>query len=266
MSPNRIHHADSNAYLPTMPAESVDVVITSPRYNFGKNYHGPKDKTSMADYFKEMETLAAGLLHVVKPEGILFLNIGISSDYPLHDANVAQCFMKAGWTIQERIVWQKANEEGRGHYTPINSDRYLNGVWETVFLLTKTGKVKLDRLALGIPFTDKTNIKRRNHAQDLRCRGDVWFIPYLTIKDRKKQRDNHEATFPNELVVRCLKLVEHGRTGLTVLDPCCGTGTVPCVAFERGHHGVGIDLSEQMAGAAARNLAATITAHAKVPS
>ena len=49
-------------------------------------------------------------------------------------------------------------------------------------------------------------------------------------------------------------LVEKGRQNLAVLDPCCGTGTVPCMAIEMGHIGIGIDLSPVMAEAASRNL------------
>ena len=49
-----------------------------------------------------------------------------------------------------------------------------------------------------------------------------------------------------------------GRKELKILDPCCGTGTVPCVAVERGHFGLGIDLSSPIAEAAAKNLDGTL--------
>jgi len=38
-----------------------------------------------------------------------------------------------------------------------------------------------------VPFKDKSNIARRGHAQDLRCRGDTWFIPYETIRSKAQK-------------------------------------------------------------------------------
>ena len=247
---SQIIQGDYQKLLPSMQPGTVDVVITSPRYNFGKNYPGVNDHTSNEVYFKEMRELATGTLRVTREDGACFINVGTRAADPLHDMQVAQEFIKAGWTLQERIIWQKADEEGNGHFTPINSEHHLNNLWESIFLFTKTGKVQLDRLAIGIPYKDQANIKRWKHGKSVHCRGDIWFIKYETIQDRGRDRQGHEATFPRELVVRCLRLIECGRKGLRVLDPCCGTGTVPCVAVEQGHEGVGFDLSEDMAASA----------------
>jgi site-specific DNA-methyltransferase (adenine-specific) len=255
MTDSQIITGDALTILPRIAGSSVDCCVTSPRYNFGKNYgHGISDNTSMSDYFDEMYRLAAGLWWVIKPEGAVFLNIGTRATNPLHDVEVAMRFVAAGWRVQERIVWQKADDE-HGHFTPITSKIHLNALWETVFLLTKTGKVPLDRLAIGVPFADKSNSTRWQHGQTLRCRGDIWMIPYPTITSRGTQRGGHEATFPRELVIRCLKLIEHGRTGLVVLDPCCGTGTAPAVAIERGHQGFGIELNPAYAAIASHRIA-----------
>lgn len=249
-----IIEGDAFNVLPLFPSDCVDVVITSPRYNFGKNYPGVSDKTSMPTYFSEMNCLGQELIRIVKDGGIVFLNVGCQASNPLHDTEVAQCFQKAGWVIQERIIWQKADENGNGHFTPINSKRYLNNLWESVFILSKDGKVELDRLAIGVPYRDQTNVTRWKHGKSVHCRGDVWYIPYETITNRVKDRDGHEATFPRGLVSRCLRLIEKGRTGLVVLDPCCGIGTVPCVAHNMGHIGIGVELSAPIAAAAKMNL------------
>lgn len=252
---SQIIQGDACLLLPEMPADIVDVIVTSPRYNFGKNYPGVNDKTSPGDYLTEMHRLAKGLLHVGTPDVACFLNVGTRGSDPLHDTHVAEEFIKAGWVLQERIIWQKATEEGEGHFTPITSDRYLNNLWESIFLFTKTGGLSLDRLAIGVPYKDATNIKRWKSGKSVHCRGDVWKICYDTIQNRARDRQGHEATFPRELVVRCLRLVEHGRKNLRVMDPCCGTGTVPLVAVEQGHQGVGIDLSPEIAAEAAQALA-----------
>jgi len=93
-----------------------------------------------------------------------------------------------------------------------------------VFHFTKLGDTRLDRLGLGVPYSDKSNIKRWSHTggRDLRCRGNNWFIPYKTILSRSKERP-HPATFPTELAVNCIKI--HGCTpDLVMLDPFVGIG------------------------------------------
>ena len=47
-----------------------------------------------------------------------------------------------------------------------------------------------------------------------------------------------------------------GGSGLRVLDPCCGSGTVVYEAWSRGHAAVGVEVQELWAGRAAENLAA----------
>jgi site-specific DNA-methyltransferase (adenine-specific) len=100
----------------------------------------------------------------------------------------------------------------------------VNDLQEFVFHLTRTGMTPLDRLALGVPYAEKSNIKRWNHtrARDLRCRGNVWFIPYKTIRSRKRDRP-HPATFPEELATYCIKI--HGTKGeIVMIDPFIGIG------------------------------------------
>ena len=111
-----------------------------------------------------------------------------------------------------------------GHFKPINSPRFLNDCHEYVFHFTKSGRVELNRLALGVPYQDKSNIARWRHTQgdDLRCRGNTWFVPYETIQSREKERP-HPATFPVQLAEWCIKL--HGVSRVrSMLDPFLGIG------------------------------------------
>ena len=123
----------------------------------------------------------------------------------------------------------------------MNSQRLVHSCYEYVFHFTKTGRVPLDRLAIGVAYQDKSNVTRWAGAagQDRRCRGNVWVIPYRTIRDRASQRP-HPATFPVRLPEWCLAL--HGVSTIRgVLDPFVGSGTtaiaaqrlnVPCIGFD----------------------------------
>src|SRR5437870_5563136 len=129
-------------------------------------------------------------------------------------------------TDRSRAFHRKAATAIRsyGHFKPISSKRFLNDCHEYIFHFTKTGRVELDRLAIGVPYQDKSNIARWSHTRgsDLRCRGNTWFIPYQTIQSRAKERP-HPATFPVQLAELCIKL--HGVSRVqTMLDPFLGIG------------------------------------------
>jgi site-specific DNA-methyltransferase (adenine-specific) len=121
-----------------------------------------------------------------------------------------------------------------GHFKPINSKRFLNDCHEYVFHFTKSGCVELNRLALGVPYQHKSNISRWSHTRgnDLRCRGNTWFVPYETIQSREKERP-HPATFPIQLAEWCIKL--HGVSRVeTMLDPFLGIGNSAIAAHQCG--------------------------------
>ena len=112
------------------------------------------------------------------------------------------------------------------------------------FHFTKFGRVQLDRLAIGVPFKDKTNIARRGHKRDKRCAGNVWFIPYKTVQS-KAQKFYHPAGFPVALPERCIKL--HGKESAVVLDPFLGSGSTLVAAIQLGCSGIGIEIDTKYA-------------------
>ncbi len=115
----------------------------------------------------------------------------------------------------------------------------------------------LDRLAVGVPFSDKSNIARRGHAQDRRCRGDTWFIPYATVQARREKFD-HPGTFPLDLPRWCIRL--HGKPGAVVLDPFAGAGTTLLAAQAEGAEAIGIEIDPAYVAVARRRLAEAATA------
>ena len=143
------------------------------------------------------------------------------------------------------------------HFKPINSPRYLNDCHEFVFHLTPEGRTPIDRLALGVPYQDKSNIARWGHTggKDKRCRGNTWFVPYQTIKSRDKQRP-HPATFPVQLAVNCIKL--HGVSRVqTMLDPFLGIGNSAVAAQECGvPKFIGFEIDEVYLAEAKRRVSA----------
>ena len=263
-----IVHNDCVEGLRTLPDCSVDVVVTSPPYNLGIKYSNYKDNQNRDAYLAWCCQWGEEIKRVLRPDGSLFLNIGASPSNPLLPFEITAAFTQDEmFVLQNTIHWIKAismeMEDGevfsKGHFKPINSPRYVTDCHEYVFHFTKTGSVPVDRLAVGVPYADKSNITRWGHTGgcDKRCRGNNWFIPYETIQNRNKQRP-HPATFPVELATRCLLL--HGVTSETVaLDPFLGIGTAAVAAQKCGiGKFIGFDIDEGYLSVASERVGVTV--------
>lgn len=229
-------HGDCLKVLPTLDAGSVDLVVTSPPYNLGINYKSFKDTAPREEFLKWCHAWASEVKRVMADDASFFLNVGAAPANPLMPHQVILALTEGAeplFTLQNTFHWIKSitietvggEQISAGHFKPINSKRYVNDCHEYVFHLTKNGNIELDRRAAGVPYVYKSNIARWGHTggEDLRCRGNTWFIPYETINSRDKDRP-HPATFPVALVEQCIRI--HGKGEETrLMDPFLGIGT-----------------------------------------
>lgn len=245
---------DSVAGMNQMPEQSINLVVTSPPYNLGIKYRKYKDDQKRAIYLAWTEDWVKAVHRVMADNGSFFLNVGAAPKNPMLPHEIVFVVTKY-FKIQNTFHWIKAvtvetthgQELNVGHFKPISSPRFVNDCHEYVFHLTKTGHVPINRKAVGVPYTDKSNIKRwaSTGGSDLRCRGNTWFIPYKTIKSRDKQRP-HPATFPAKLAEYCIRV--HGGTTseLTVIDPFVGIGNSAKAAKDLGvKKFIGFDIDEE---------------------
>lgn len=245
-----------------LPANSVDLVVTSPPYNLGIRYRKYADDSDRSGYLDWCELWAEQVRRLLRADGSFFLNVGASPARPMLPHELVLRLSRF-FVLQNTIHWIKAitlpNEEGRdvsrGHFKPINSPRYLNDCHEFVFHFTCEGKTPIDRLAIGVPYQDKSNIARWAHTAggDRRCRGNTWFVPYETIQRRAKERP-HPATFPVQLATNCILL--HGLTKIgLMLDPFLGIGHSALAAQRAGlKNFIGFEIDEEYLGEAKRRL------------
>jgi site-specific DNA-methyltransferase (adenine-specific) len=236
-----IYRGDCLKVMSKMEHRSIDVVVTSPPYNLNISYNTYQDDLTERHYIKWMMDVSSQISRVMKEDGSFFLNVSGSNSQPWAPFILITELRKM-FVLQNHITWIKSittNMDSTGHFKPVSGERFLHHNHEHIFHLTLRGDVKLDRLSIGIPFKDKTNIGRWGHSRDVRCRGNTWFIPYKTVKSRA-QKYNHPGTFPVALPLWCINL--HGRRNSTVLDPFAGTGTTLVAAHDAGASGIGVEM------------------------
>jgi site-specific DNA-methyltransferase (adenine-specific) len=245
-----------------LPDESVDLIVTSPPYNLGIGYGKYSDRQDRRLYLQWCREWAGEVRRSLKPNGSFFLNIGAAPSNPMLPHEIV-LQLRENFVLQNTIHWIKSitieDREGdlqsHGHFKPISSKRFLNDCHEYIFHFTIDGSVEIDRLALGVPYQDKSNISRWSHTRgsDLRCRGNTWFIPYETIQSREQERP-HPATFPVKLAEWCIKL--HGMSRVqTMLDPFLGIGNSAVAAQRCGvKKFIGFEIDETYLAEAKRRL------------
>ncbi|MEZ5316989.1 MAG: site-specific DNA-methyltransferase [Vicinamibacterales bacterium] len=253
--------------LPQLDEAAVGVVVTSPPYNLGIKYRSYRDDLPRREYLNWTDAWLGGVARALAPEGSCFVNVGAKPTDPWIPLEVAQVARRR-FRLQNTIHWVKsiaidADAAGAaagfdrtvavGHYKPINSDRFVNDCHEYIFHFTPAGRTRLDRRAIGVPYQDKSNVRRWAAAgQDVRCRGNTWFIPYETIQSRDRDRP-HPASFPSKIPEQCVRLHGVDRTHL-VLDPFLGLGNSGVAAVRLGLDFIGIEMDPEYLALAAERI------------
>jgi site-specific DNA-methyltransferase (adenine-specific) len=253
---NIIFLCDCIDFMKNWTGDKVDVIVTSPPYNLRKNYSKYKDNKARDEYIHWIGSVAIESLKILRDDGSFFLNVGGKPSDPWFEFDVAKEFNKY-YHLQNVLHWIKHisipkdastqrnllnGDISFGHFKPINTNTYLNQCHEYIFHFTKTGKVQLDKLAIGVPYQHKSNVTRWREKKDIRDRGNVWFIKYEN-KQGGVEPIPHPTIFPEKLPYLCIKL--HGiKEGMLVYDPFMGIGTTAVACLRLGVDFIGTEIDK----------------------
>lgn len=96
---------DTRTFLPTIPDETVRLVITSPPYNIGKQY---ETKVEINSYLEQQEAIVDDLVRILAHDRSLCWQVGNYVEnaevFPL-DIFYYRIFKKRGLKLRNRIIW-----------------------------------------------------------------------------------------------------------------------------------------------------------------
>ena len=241
---NQIICSDALTALRTMEDNSVDLVLTSPPYNFNMNYDEHNDKSESSDYLSTLITIFNECIRVLKSGGRLIINIqpNYKEYYPTHHA-ITSAMIDSGLIWRGEIVWLKNNLKKLTAWGSWKSPScpYLSYPFEFIEVFSKE--------TLKHP-GDKENIDITKEE----------FIEYVNghwsiAPETRMKKFDHPAMFPEELVKRCIKLFSYKND--LVLDPFNGAGTTTFVANLLERRYIGIDISETYCQVARERISST---------
>ena len=239
---NKIISNDCLSVLKEMPKNSVDVIFTSPPYNFGLDYEENQDADYWGEYFERLFSIFSECIRVVKYGGRIIVNVQpLFSDYiPSHHI-ISNYFISQKLIWKGEILWEKNNYNCK--YTAWGSwkspsNPYLKYTWEFVEVFCKG------------------DLKKPGQREDIDITGDEfkkWVVSKWSIApERKMKKYGHPAMFPGELAERVLKLFSYKND--LILDPFNGVGTTTYVAKKLERRYCGIDISRKYCNVAKTRL------------
>lgn len=239
---DKIIVGDSADTLKKLPDNCIDIVVTSPPYNFGLDYDSHRDTDTWHAYFDALFAIFDQCIRVLKYGGRIVVNVQpLFSDYiPTHHL-VSKFFIDRGLIWKGEILWEKNNYNCK--YTAWGSWKspsspYLKYTWEFLEIFCKG------------------DLKKPGDQTDIDITEDefkLWVNAKWSIApERDMQKYGHPAMFPEKLVLRALKLFSY--RGDIVLDPFNGAGTTTLTARNFGRKYLGIDTSEQYCATARKRI------------
>ena len=227
--------------LKAIPDNSIQLIVTSPPYNIGKEY---EKKLDIDTYVAQQAQVIRECVRVLTDTGSICWQVGNYVEngaiVPL-DIILYPIFKDLGLVMRNRIVWHF--EHGL-HCTRRFSGRYETIVWFT--RKTKDYVFNLDPVRVPQKYPAKKYFQGPQKGQ-YSCNplgknpGDVWDIP--NVKCNHVEKTEHPCQFPVELIERLVLSMTN--EGDWVLDPFLGTGTSIIAAIRHNRRGAGAEIEKK---------------------
>jgi adenine-specific DNA-methyltransferase len=217
----------------------LDITITSPPYNIGKEY---EKIMPLDDYIDWLVDICDNIYNLTKKDGSFLLNVGYLSVEGKGKAVPITYLLwdKIKFFLQQEIVWNYgAGVAGKKFLSPRN---------EKVLWYIKDS----ENYTFNLDDIRDPDVKYPNQKKNgkLRCNtlgknpSDVWQIAKVTSgTDRSSdERTNHPAQFPEDLIARMVKGFSNEND--LILDPFIGSGTTARTAMLNNRLFLGFEINK----------------------
>jgi site-specific DNA-methyltransferase (adenine-specific) len=266
---NKITTGDCREVMKEMPANSIDLMVTSPPYGVGIAYDSFDDDINIDDYKEFSKEWLTEAFRVLKPDGRLALNIPYEIN---RQEKGGRIFMVAElWNILASIGYKFYGvvdlEESSPHRSKTTawgswmspSSPYIYNPKECVLLCYKQLSKKQTK---GTPqwkswveqVEDKNNpelfVNKKMYEKS--DKDDFISLVYGQWNYFADTRQQTKATFSMDIPVRAMKILSYKED--IVMDPFMGSGTSAVAAEFVGRNWVGVELSENYTEVANKRL------------
>jgi site-specific DNA-methyltransferase (adenine-specific) len=255
---NKITNGDCREVMREMPANSIDLMVTSPPYGVGIAYDSFDDDMNFETYKEFSREWLSEAFRVLKPDGRLALNIPYEIN---RQEKGGRIFMVAElWNILASIGYKFYGvvdlEESSPHRSKTTawgswmspSSPYIYNPKECVLLCYKQLSKKQTK---GTPqwkswverVEDKKNpeLLVNKTMYDKADKDDFISLVYGQWNYFADTKQQTKATFSMDIPVRAMKILSYKED--IVMDPFMGSGTSAVAAEFVGRNWVGIELS-----------------------
>lgn len=236
------YYGDCMDLLSDIPDKTVQLIVTSPPYNIGKEYESEKP---LDEYKKHQKKVIKECLRVLKSEGSICWQVGnyvedsevLPLDILIHNI-FSEIKEETGYTphLRNRIVWQF----GHG----LHCKKRFSGRHETILWFTKSDDYvfNLDPVRVPQKYPSKKAYKGPNKGRlsghpKGKNPSDVWNIP--NVKSNHPEKTDHPCQFPVALIERLVLSLTN--KGDIVLDPFAGVGSANVAAIKRNRKTIGAE-------------------------
>lgn len=241
-----LYHGNVNDYIATIPADTVQLIVTSPPYNIGKDY---EEQVSIEEYLEAQKQTIRELVRILHPAGSICWQVGNFVEkgevFPL-DIYYYSIFKELGLSLRNRIVWHF----GHGLHT----QKRFSGRYETILWFTKNDDYtfNLDPVRVPSKYPGKRHYKGPNKGKlsgnpkgknpsdvwkivSQEWEDAIWDIP--NVKSNHPEKTEHPCQFPIELVERCVLALTNENDW--VFDPYAGVGSALIAAVKQQRRAMG---------------------------
>ena len=231
---NQVYCEDALAGLARIPDGSVDLILTDPPYNLGKDYGNTSDQQSVADYLRWTEEWIDAALPKLKANGSLYIFLTWRYSPEIF------VMLKQRMAMMNEIIWDRRVPSMGG------SVRSFSSVHDTIGFFVKRKDYYFDLDAVRIAY-DAATKKARSRSIFIGAKWlevgynpkDLWSVSRL--HKEHPERADHPTQKPLEIIERMVKA--SCPPGGVVLDLFMGSGTTALAAKRCGRDFVGFELN-----------------------